>query len=102
MAIADLHLHSRYSRACSKNADLEGYWQWGRIKGIDILGTSDFTQPRWVGKIAGTENINAFDTAPLPVPFEVSILAACPTVTGVKMEICDSHNPSLYLKLCKL
>ncbi|MBN1411613.1 MAG: UvrD-helicase domain-containing protein [Spirochaetales bacterium] len=46
--IADLHLHSRYSRATSKMADLEGYYAQALIKGIHLLGTGDFTHPEWV------------------------------------------------------
>src|SRR3989338_2204734 len=45
--IADLHLHSKYSRACSKDLDLEHNDQWARLKGIDIVGTADFTHPAW-------------------------------------------------------
>lgn len=45
--ILDLHLHSKYSRATSKFSDLETLEQWGKIKGIDILGTGDFTHPAW-------------------------------------------------------
>lgn len=45
--IADLHLHSKYSRATSKNLDLENLEKYARIKGIDLLGTGDFTHPIW-------------------------------------------------------
>ncbi len=45
--ITDLHIHSRYSRACSKNLTLPNLAAWARAKGIDILGTSDFTHPAW-------------------------------------------------------
>lgn len=44
---ADLHLHSKYSRATSRNFDLERMWSWGRKKGLDLLGTGDFTHPGW-------------------------------------------------------
>ena len=44
---ADFHLHSKYSRATSKNMELESLAQWARIKGIKILGTGDFTHPLW-------------------------------------------------------
>ncbi len=45
--IADLHLHSHYSRATSKNLNLETLYQWARIKGINIIATGDFTHPKW-------------------------------------------------------
>ncbi len=45
--IADLHLHSRYSRATSSDMDLPGLSRWAKLKGIDILGTGDFTHPQW-------------------------------------------------------
>lgn len=41
IAVLDLHLHTKYSIACSKNADLHGYALLGRRKGIDYLGTGD-------------------------------------------------------------
>ena len=44
---ADLHIHSKYSRATSRNCDLEHLAIWGRKKGIDIVGTGDFTHPAW-------------------------------------------------------
>ncbi len=50
--VADLHLHSRYSRATSREADLEGYYRWARVKGISLLGTGDFTHPRWMSEIS--------------------------------------------------
>lgn len=45
--IADLHLHSHYSRATSKDLNLETIYQWARIKGIHVAGTGDFTHPSW-------------------------------------------------------
>ena len=45
--IADFHLHSKYSRATSKEMDLENLDKWARIKGIKILGSGDFTHPEW-------------------------------------------------------
>ena len=45
--VADLHIHSKYSRACSKQLDLPHINKWCQIKGIDLVGTSDFTHPSW-------------------------------------------------------
>ncbi|MDH5560352.1 MAG: endonuclease Q family protein [Deltaproteobacteria bacterium] len=45
--IADLHTHSLYSRATSKQCDLNGFFNWAQIKGIHLLGTGDFTHPVW-------------------------------------------------------
>ncbi|MFQ5983455.1 MAG: UvrD-helicase domain-containing protein, partial [Woeseiaceae bacterium] len=48
---ADLHIHSKYSRATSKNCDLENLAFWGQKKGISVIGTGDFTHPAWIGEI---------------------------------------------------
>ena len=47
MYIADLHIHSRYSRATSKEGTPEHLDLWARKKGIQIVGTGDFTHPAW-------------------------------------------------------
>jgi uncharacterized protein (TIGR00375 family) len=44
---ADLHVHSRYARATSRNANLVELAWWARRKGITVLGTGDFTHPAW-------------------------------------------------------
>lgn len=51
MFYADLHIHSRYSRATSKDCDLENLGLWGRKKGITVIGTGDFTHPAWFAEI---------------------------------------------------
>jgi len=45
--IADFHLHSKYSRATSSRMDLENLQKWAEIKGVNVLGTGDFTHPGW-------------------------------------------------------
>ncbi|MBU5627685.1 UvrD-helicase domain-containing protein [Oscillibacter sp. MSJ-2] len=47
MYIADLHIHSRFSRATSRDCDLPHLDWWARRKGIHLLGTGDFTHPAW-------------------------------------------------------
>lgn len=47
MFIADLHIHSKYSRATSRDCDLAHLDLWARRKGISLIGTGDFTHPAW-------------------------------------------------------
>ena len=47
----DVQIHSKYSRATAKNADLENLALWGRKKGITVVGTGDFTHPAWLSQI---------------------------------------------------
>lgn len=49
--IADLHLHSPYSRATSKDMELENLNKWAQLKGLTVLGTGDFTHPRWFSNL---------------------------------------------------
>ena len=48
---ADLHVHSKYSRATSKQCDLENYAFWARKKGIAVVATGDFTHPVWLADL---------------------------------------------------
>ncbi|MEM1535905.1 MAG: endonuclease Q family protein [Candidatus Pacearchaeota archaeon] len=45
--IADLHIHSRFSRATSHDITIANLEKWARIKGLDLLGTGDFSHPEW-------------------------------------------------------
>ena len=49
--IADLHIHSRFSRATSPQMDLVSLAHWARIKGIGLLGSGDFTHPQWLKEL---------------------------------------------------
>ncbi|MDR2070286.1 MAG: UvrD-helicase domain-containing protein [Treponema sp.] len=49
--IADLHIHSRFSRATGKKLTPGYLDRWGRIKGINLLGTGDCTHPRWLAEL---------------------------------------------------
>jgi uncharacterized protein (TIGR00375 family) len=49
--ILDLHIHSKYSRACSPGLTLEGIDGACRTKGVDIVGTGDMTHPAWFSEI---------------------------------------------------
>lgn len=49
--IADLHIHSPYSRATSKQMAPESLWKWAQFKGIHVIGTGDFTHPQWIKEL---------------------------------------------------
>lgn len=44
---ADLHIHSRFSRATSARLNARHLAAWALVKGLDVLGTGDFTHPQW-------------------------------------------------------
>ncbi|MFH1768118.1 MAG: endonuclease Q family protein [Candidatus Omnitrophota bacterium] len=49
--VADFHIHSKYSRATSKNMDVVHLADWARHKGISVLGTGDFTHHLWLEEL---------------------------------------------------
>ena len=48
---ADLHIHSRFSRATSNQLNIENLEKYARIKGLSLLGTGDFTHPEWIKEL---------------------------------------------------
>ncbi len=50
--IADLHIHSKYSRATSREMSPESIWRWAQLKGISVIGTGDFTHPEWLKELS--------------------------------------------------
>lgn len=46
--VADLHIHSRFSRACSQKLNIPNLVEWAKLKGINLLGTGDFLHPLWL------------------------------------------------------
>ncbi|MDD5254923.1 MAG: endonuclease Q family protein [Candidatus Omnitrophica bacterium] len=49
--VADLHIHSKYSRATSKDMDIEHIAEWAKYKGITLMGTGDFTYHLWLEEL---------------------------------------------------
>jgi uncharacterized protein (TIGR00375 family) len=52
--IADFHIHSKYSRATSKDMDVVHIAEWAKIKGITLMGTGDFTHHLWLEELKNT------------------------------------------------
>ncbi len=48
---ADFHIHSRYSRATSKEMNVKSLSFWAKKKGLNLLGTGDFTHPLWLREL---------------------------------------------------
>ena len=46
--VADLHIHSHFSRATSKNLNFEHLTKWAQLKGIHVVGTGDISHPGWL------------------------------------------------------
>lgn len=49
--IADLQIHSKYSRACSQDLNPKNIGLWADKKGIQVIGTGDFTHPKWLAEL---------------------------------------------------
>lgn len=49
--IGDLHIHSKYSRATSRDMEIPSISRWAKIKGINLVGTGDFTHPDWLKEV---------------------------------------------------
>lgn len=75
--IADLHIHSKYSRATAKDLDLEHLYYAAQIKGISVVGTGDFTYPAWAEEI------------------EAKLVEAEPGLFCLKKQIADQIDPSI-------
>lgn len=52
--IADFHIHSKYSRATSRNMDVKHLSEWAKLKGITLMGTGDFTHHLWLEELKAT------------------------------------------------
>jgi len=52
--IADLHIHSRFSRATSQQMRIKEVARFAKIKGLNLMGTGDFTHPEWLREIKET------------------------------------------------
>ncbi|MFH1473282.1 MAG: endonuclease Q family protein [Candidatus Aenigmatarchaeota archaeon] len=50
---ADLHIHSHYSRATSNRMNIENLEKYGKVKGVNLIGTGDFTHPIWLKELKG-------------------------------------------------
>ncbi|MCW8965449.1 MAG: endonuclease Q family protein [Candidatus Pacearchaeota archaeon] len=76
--LADLHIHSKYSRACSKDLSFETLSKWAKIKGLNLLGTGDFTHPIWIEEIKklkpNNKGLYYYNNFPFIITGEISLI----------------------------
>ena len=79
--VADLHLHSHYSRATSKNLNFEHLTRWAQLKGVQIVGTGDIAHPGWLQEMQ--EKLEPAETGLFRLkdeyarPIQADVPAAC-------------------------
>ena len=78
--LADLHIHSPYSRATSPTGTLAGLFAWARVKGISVVGSGDFTHPAWFKQLR--ENLEPAE----PGLFRLQDEAVPPALPGIRPE----------------
>src|SRR3989339_299355 len=75
---AGLHMHSKYSRATSPNLDIKNIEKYARIKGLNLLGTGDFTHPKWLAELQQLKEENGILKTQSGFPFmwqaEISLI----------------------------
>lgn len=78
--IADLHLHSRFSRGCSTELTIPNIEKWARIKGLGLVGTGDFCHPEWFEELKkelkedGSGILKTKDGFPFVLQNEISLI----------------------------
>jgi uncharacterized protein (TIGR00375 family) len=75
--IADLHIHSGFSRATSREISLENIWKWAQFKGITVVGTGDFTHPLWRNTLKEKLYNNGNNVFNLKNKYREDILTSC-------------------------
>jgi uncharacterized protein (TIGR00375 family) len=91
LVAADLHIHSRFSRATSKDLTIPTLAQWASRKGLAIVGTGDFTHPQWIAELA--ENLEETGTGWLRPRSDLLTEAQGDTLDQqVSLDLFDEHN----------
>jgi uncharacterized protein (TIGR00375 family) len=75
--ISDLHIHSRFSRATSREISLENIWKWAQFKGITVVGTGDFTHPLWQKELKVKLYNNGNNLFKLKSKYQIEVSASC-------------------------
>jgi len=94
--IADLHIHGRYSRATSEQMSISEIGKWAKIKGLNLVGTGDFTHPEWLKEIRATlapdGDSGLFKTAAGDSPIRFMLTTEVCTIFDYKGESKKVHH----------
>lgn len=94
--IADFHIHSKYSRATSKDMDIKHIAEWARLKGITLMGTGDFTHHLWLEELKN--NLEDMGNGLLIYRGKTNGLSASPDGKKAVYFILTSEISSIYSK----
>ncbi|MEM2321030.1 MAG: endonuclease Q family protein [Candidatus Bathyarchaeia archaeon] len=78
--IADLHIHSKYSRATSVSMNIQEITRFAQVKGLKVVGTGDFTHPGWLRELK--VDLVEVERTGLYKPAEVSVSPVYFMITG--------------------
>ena len=99
--ILDLHIHSKYSRACSPGLDLFSIAEACEIRGVDIVATGDFTHPKWFEHIkesleeignSGIYKLREQDTRDKQLPITNYQLPKTKFILGTELSCIKKHK----------
>ena len=94
--IADLHIHGRYSRATSEQMSIAEIGKWAKIKGLNLVGTGDFTHPDWFKEIRETlapdGNSGLFKLVSVDSPIRFMLTTEVCTIFDYKGESKKVHH----------
>ncbi|MEK7479520.1 MAG: endonuclease Q family protein [Patescibacteria group bacterium] len=97
--IADFHIHSHYSRATSKEMNIVSLTKWSQMKGINVVGTGDFTHPRWFEELREKLEPAEPGLYKLKKEYEADIQKEVPPSCRVPMRfICSVEISTIYKK----
>ncbi|MFQ5999631.1 MAG: endonuclease Q family protein [Candidatus Bathyarchaeia archaeon] len=95
--IADLHIHSRFSRATSQRMNIDEITRFARIKGLNLVGTGDFTHPKWLKELseelAEISDTNLYGTTKHPdSPVRYMITGEVSTIFTIEDRVKKIHH----------
>lgn len=97
--IADLHIHSRFSRACSTQLNPQSLYKWCQLKGINVIATGDFTHPEWFKELK--ENLVEAEVGFLKLKPEIALRIDAeipPKCRGDARFVLESEISCIYKK----